>query len=503
MQLCQAPASSLHSNVAAVVVGVEAEARRGGRRRCRSGPELDRGVGRDRVDGPGAGGRAGVDVAGGVGRADRKVCAPCGEPGERARRGAGLRRRPRRACTRSVEPASLEEKAKVADVDAGRARWARSRSWCRARPCRPSRCAWPRVGVGVAGARRWRGPEGVVALGEAGERARRGAGLPGAGVELALERRAGLRGEAEARGRGRVGPLGPESIAVSGAALSSGEQLVVPESVKVSSGLGQELPLVAAGVERELEDAEGPGVLHLRVGQRRVQRVVLRAALADHELAHAALVVQLPVGRLGREALVGVVVAAVDELGAVLVEQLPERGRLRERAVGGPGAPARVVPVGAHAASGVGGEVLLEPLVLLGARAAAADQLAVAVQHDEVPAAEVVAVPALAALPGRGRRSRRSSRRRRPCRTRGRPPPAWCATCGGPRAGRSSPGTRRARRGSAPCRRRCRSRRAWCRGGARWPRRRWPSTRRCRRGRAAPGRPAPRGARAPSASRAR
>ena len=36
-----------------------------------------------------------------------------------------------------------------------------------------------------------------------------------------------------------VGPLGPESIAVSGAALSSGEQLVVPESVNVRPAWGR------------------------------------------------------------------------------------------------------------------------------------------------------------------------------------------------------------------------------------------------------------------------
>ena len=258
-------------------------------------------------------------------------------------------------------------------------------------------------GVGVAGGVGGADAEAVLALRQAGERARGGAGLPGAARRACTRTsRRPPRRSRSSRPRTRSGRWGRSRSRCRARSCRAASSCVVPESVKRAPGLGQELPLVAAGVKRELEDAERPGVLHLRVGQRRVQRVVLRAPLADHELAHAALVVHLPVGRLGREALVGVVVAAVDELGAVLVEQLPERGRLRERAVGGPGAPARVVPVGAHAASGVGGEVLLEPLVLLGAGAAAADQLAVAVQHHEVPAAEVVAVPALAALPGRG-----------------------------------------------------------------------------------------------------
>ena len=138
-------------------------------------------------------------------------------------------------------------------------------------------------------------------------------------------------------------------------------------------------------------------------GQRRAERIVHRPALADHELTHAALAVERPVGRLRREALVGVVVPAEHPFGAVLVEQLPERGRVRQasrasrRRSSAGGASRRRRSSPAFAARSC-----CSHCVLLGARAAAADLVAVAVQHDDVPGAEVVAVPALA-RGGRGR----------------------------------------------------------------------------------------------------
>ena len=74
VQVCHGAGVELALERGGVVVGVEAEARRGGGRGA-AGPGADRGVGRDGVDGPGAGGLGGVDVAGGVGRADAEACA--------------------------------------------------------------------------------------------------------------------------------------------------------------------------------------------------------------------------------------------------------------------------------------------------------------------------------------------------------------------------------------------------------------------------------------------
>ncbi len=60
-----------------------------------------------------------------------------------------------------------------------------------------------------------------------------------------------------------------------------------------------------------------------------------------------------------------------------------------------------VMPVGEGAHGRVGGQVVAEP-ALLGAPGGAADDLAVGVEHDDVPVAQVVAVPPERRFPGRG-----------------------------------------------------------------------------------------------------
>ncbi len=62
---------------------------------------------------------------------------------------------------------------------------------------------------------------------------------------------------------------------------------------------------------------------------------------------------------------------------------------------------ARVVPHGDRAGGGMRREVLPQPLLLGRSRVAAADLRAVAVDHDQVPLAEVVAVVALRGIAGR------------------------------------------------------------------------------------------------------
>ena len=101
-------------------------------------------------------------------------------------------------------------------------------------------------------------------------------------------------------------------------------------------------------------------------------------------------------GRLEGVALVDVVVAAQDDVDVVRVEHLPERVVIGQVSVGAGGEPG-VVPVGERARRMVGGEVVLEPRHLPRRRAAAADVRAVRVERDQVPLADVVAVPA----PGR------------------------------------------------------------------------------------------------------
>ena len=99
----------------------------------------------------------------------------------------------------------------------------------------------------------------------------------------------------------------------------------VPVSVKVLPGLRDELPVVCAGAEVQLEDAIGVGVAHLAVGLDVRDRVVAPSARAHHELPDAMLGIGGRAGRLWREALVDVLVAVEDHVGIELVERGPER----------------------------------------------------------------------------------------------------------------------------------------------------------------------------------
>ena len=123
----------------------------------------------------------------------------------------------------------------------------------------------------------------------------------------------------------------------------------------------------------------------------------LPAAGADHELADAVLRIGLAGRVLRRETLVVVVVPRQHDVRSGGVEGPPERVEGGVVAVR-PRGEAGVMPVGERAGPGVGGEVVGQPAELRRARAAAADVGAVGVEDDDVPGAEVVAVPALGAV---------------------------------------------------------------------------------------------------------
>src|SRR5207245_11269341 len=88
-------------------------------------------------------------------------------------------------------------------------------------------------------------------------------------------------------------------------------------------GFGDELPVVARGVERELQDAKGVVVAHLAVLDRGHDRVMAPAARAHDELAYAARGIERPAPLLRREALVVVVMATQDDVRVEVVERLP------------------------------------------------------------------------------------------------------------------------------------------------------------------------------------
>src|SRR5215213_7796264 len=69
-----------------------------------------------------------------------------------------------------------------------------------------------------------------------------------------------------------------------------------------------ELPIVASGVERQLQHAERVRVAHLAVGRDGPKFSMALATGAHHELPDAALGVCLPIRVLAREAFVEVIV---------------------------------------------------------------------------------------------------------------------------------------------------------------------------------------------------
>src|SRR5450432_310941 len=130
--------------------------------------------------------------------------------------------------------------------------------------------------------------------------------------------------------------------------------------------------------------------------------VGILAAAADYEFADAVIVVELAVGILRGEAFVIVVVAVDDDVGSGLEECIPERLHERVVTVLAAGAEQRLVPVSESAAVSGTSEILREPLALGRVGVAPSDLVAFAVDDDDVPGSEIVAVVALFRVAGGG-----------------------------------------------------------------------------------------------------
>ena len=157
------------------------------------------------------------------------------------------------------------------------------------------------------------------------------------------------------------------------------------------AGNGDELPVVAGGAQRQLEDSEGGVVEHLGVGHRRVDHEQTAAAGTGDELADPLGRICDAGGRLRGEALVVVVVSDDHDLRSGVVQVLPQRLRLDV----GPfvaGTEERMMPVGKRATLRVAGEIRPQPLLLRRADV----HRDVAVQRHDMPVAQVVAVVAFA-----------------------------------------------------------------------------------------------------------
>src|SRR6266851_5507312 len=159
-------------------------------------------------------------------------------------------------------------------------------------------------------------------------------------------------------------------------------------------GFGNELPVVGVGLERELQDAEGSRIARFAIRFWRAEGAVILAAGANDEFADAARGVGRAVGFLRGKTLVIVVVAGDHDIRVGFVERLEERLNSEVVAVGAAGTEERFVPVGEGAGGGMRGEIGAQPFFLRRTGFAATVVLAPAVQHDDVPCSEVVAVVA-------------------------------------------------------------------------------------------------------------
>src|SRR5215212_9106057 len=145
----------------------------------------------------------------------------------------------------------------------------------------------------------------------------------------------------------------------------SGSAAVVAAGVRESlPRLRDELPVVACRSQAQLQDAEGVRVPNFGAGAGR-RRVAL-AAGPDDELTNAGRRSDTAGVHL-RPALVVVIVAVQDHVGAVRDRRVPERqGRTVLVGYVRPVGEVRVVPVDQGAPGVVGGEVVLEPAGLGG-----------------------------------------------------------------------------------------------------------------------------------------
>src|SRR5829696_7684871 len=161
-----------------------------------------------------------------------------------------------------------------------------------------------------------------------------------------------------------------------------------------------ELPIVAAGVQVQLQDAEGVVVGGFDSGWRGAQRGVIGPAGAHDKGADSLRIVPDAIGILRDVALVVVIMAGEDDLCSCPLQHLPQHPR-RLVVVVFAEAEAGMVPVGQGAGGGMRGQIGAQPLLLGGALVTAAHLRAVGVEDHDVPTPQLVAVVALLGIPRR------------------------------------------------------------------------------------------------------
>jgi len=172
---------------------------------------------------------------------------------------------------------------------------------------------------------------------------------------------------------------------------------VADAAAGVGEGLaffGDELKVIALGLQGELEDAKGGIVANFAIRLGFAERAMILSARANNEFANATRGIRRSVRSLGSKTLVVVVVAVDDHVGVGVVKRIPKRLDFEIVAVGAAGTEQRLVPIGECTSDRMRGKISAKPLFLWRAGFTAADVFAFAVQNDDVPGAEIVAVVA-------------------------------------------------------------------------------------------------------------
>ena len=161
------------------------------------------------------------------------------------------------------------------------------------------------------------------------------------------------------------------------------------------AGNRDELPVVAGVVQCQFQDAVGGVVPHLAGGQHRVEAVEIDAAGAHDKRSNAVARIRIARSIHRRQPFVVVPVTAKPDIDTVVVQRLPQRLQERVRARRTGGTVERPVPHRDDVVRRAGRQIGPQPLLLRRpclAATAVPQPGALAVQDDDVPVAEGVAV---------------------------------------------------------------------------------------------------------------
>src|SRR5262249_53873062 len=164
--------------------------------------------------------------------------------------------------------------------------------------------------------------------------------------------------------------------------------------------LRDKFPAVVAGAKREFQNTECGGVADFAVWMRFLEGTMVLAASADNEFTNATRHVGFAVGSLRSEAFVIVIMAADDDVGVGVKERLPQGFNHQIVTVSAAGTEERLMKISKRARDGMGKKVSAEPFFLARTGFAAADFGALAIENDDVPGAEIVAVITVVRIAG-------------------------------------------------------------------------------------------------------